>query len=424
VVHSYKDLGSERPEGIELAAITERKFPNDILLISKQTQERLNEIDTLIVGTSSPRRIVNIESSLKEWIPGLDGEVKCETLRGNVNTRIQKLRDGQYHAIVLAHAGLERLALKSDSKAELEKLLEGLDYLLLPASEFPPAASQGALAIEFCPENQPDNHLEKALKSVHCEITASSIKKERKAFQEYGGGCHLAVGVHVFSRKGHFVHIHKGEVDHQAIQLLEQEGFSSSEIPSKRIAVLGKNNPAFKSNHIETDLDKQSSYFCTSQYCIDAIVKTPTQKSLYAAGSMSAKKLVKQGFWVNASADSLGHEEIKTITSSRALNIMDKTDKVVVLSHTKATSPLGNVIGCYEKEFVDVDKSELANLQDAEALYWNSFSHYQHYTSLIPALKDKKHYCGLGKTLDAFSENNIDVTPVYKMSLFKGKSNE
>ena len=68
VVHSYKDLGSERPDGIKLGAVTERKFSNDILLIKKSTVNSLSSLNEIEIGTSSPRRIYNIENALKELV--------------------------------------------------------------------------------------------------------------------------------------------------------------------------------------------------------------------------------------------------------------------------------------------------------------------------------------------------------------------
>src|SRR5687768_11764992 len=110
VIHSYKDLGSERPDGIKLAAVTERRFAHDILIIPQKNVDALkNWNGEFVVGTSSPRRIANITHSLSDYLPGKP-KLRCETLRGNVNTRIRKLKDGDYHAITLALAGIERLA--------------------------------------------------------------------------------------------------------------------------------------------------------------------------------------------------------------------------------------------------------------------------------------------------------------------------
>ncbi|WP_372656006.1 hydroxymethylbilane synthase, partial [Halobacteriovorax sp.] len=110
VVHSYKDLGSDRPEGIKLAAITKRHFAHDILFIKNSTIDKLSEMDNFVVGTSSPRRIVNIEARLKDFLPTDNIKVETKMLRGNVNTRIGKLVSGDYDAIVLALPGIERLA--------------------------------------------------------------------------------------------------------------------------------------------------------------------------------------------------------------------------------------------------------------------------------------------------------------------------
>ena len=164
VVHSYKDLGSDRPEGIQLASITKREYAHDILLIKEDTIAKIQNRDQLIIGTSSPRRIVNIESTLKEYLPYQKAAIHCKTLRGNVNTRIQKLRDGEFDAIVLAYAGLERLASSTESKKTLESLLEGINFMVLPQKAFPSSASQGALAIELA--NTRDDDLVKILKTV------------------------------------------------------------------------------------------------------------------------------------------------------------------------------------------------------------------------------------------------------------------
>lgn len=90
VIHSYKDLGSERPEGIKLAAVTERRFAHDILIIPQKNVEALkNWKGEFVVGTSSPRRIANLTHSLKNYLPG-HPELRCETLRGKRKYTYQK----------------------------------------------------------------------------------------------------------------------------------------------------------------------------------------------------------------------------------------------------------------------------------------------------------------------------------------------
>ena len=157
VVHSYKDLGSVRPEGITLAAVTKRTYANDILLIKNSTIAGLKEKKELIVGTSSPRRMVNLENHLAGFLPlGSHLKVTPKVLRGNVNTRIEKLRNDEYDAIVLALPGIERLALTESSRTELTRLLNGMNFMILPESAFPSSAAQGALGIE-CAKTRSDN---------------------------------------------------------------------------------------------------------------------------------------------------------------------------------------------------------------------------------------------------------------------------
>src|SRR5881394_1133777 len=127
-VHSLKDLPTELPGGFEIAAITERQDPRDAFCSRKYSSiEGLPQ--GARVGTSSLRR----QAQLKAIRPDLD----IHPLRGNVDTRLRKLEQGEYDAIILASAGLKRL-----DKTELVKQI-------LPAEIMCPAAGQGALAIEI-----------------------------------------------------------------------------------------------------------------------------------------------------------------------------------------------------------------------------------------------------------------------------------
>ena len=416
VVHSYKDLGSDRPEGIELASITERKYANDILLIRKATIPTINTKSIFNVGTSSPRRIVNTESSLKEFLPGAGErlEVKCSMLRGNVNTRIQKLQDGNYDAIILALAGLERLANKEDSKKELIKLLEGLTFMVMPQKDFPSSASQGALAIEYN-GIRADKELLKILQSVHCKKTQNEVKNERALFQTYGGGCHLAVGINTHAHKEFLIDIEKGVYNETPIQKIKLHGVDYKEITNiKTLLPIGDKDTVVLKDLIPVKLIDNHSYFVTSSYCLHAL-EGLEDSFLFASGSRTMKKIVKLSKWVNASADSLGHEEIAKILDSRAVQIMLKSKEITVLSHDQAHSPIGEVVPCYTRKI----SSATPDLKEADAIYWSSFYQYKAYLEKDSSVKNKVFLCGLGKTYDQFKENGIKVTPFASMKHLK-----
>ncbi len=166
-VHSLKDVPMDLPEGFVLGAITAREDPRDALVA--------NEHDTLdalpehaVVGTSSLRR----EAQLRERHPRL----RIESLRGNVNTRLRKLDDGGYTAIVLAAAGLKRLGLGLRIRA------------LLDPDESLPAPGQGALAIE-CRSDRPD--VIAALKPLVDPATTLATAAERAFSRALGGSCQM-----------------------------------------------------------------------------------------------------------------------------------------------------------------------------------------------------------------------------------------
>ncbi len=429
VVHSYKDLGSERPEGITLAAVTKRTYAHDILLIKEETIPKIKNRTEFIVGTSSPRRIVNIEKNLADFLPkGKNAVVKTKMLRGNINTRIQKLRDGEFDAIVLALPGIERLALGGPSVDELKKLLSGLNFMILPQSVFPSSASQGALGIE-CKKERPDNgELLKKLSLLQDARTKEEVSRERLAFNEYGGGCHLAVGINVkklkFDNHTFFLHNHQGVLEEKAVSLFQLEG---RELPSFAIAPKvfnghPSNDELIIKKNIPLTLDPGLHLYITSKYCIDA-VSGAHPKSLWAAGTKTMKDLAALGYWVNATADAIGDEEIRSLRASRAVAMMTDTIKpLIVLSNDEAKSTLSEaeVLACYKREINPHVSSEFkTQILKTEVFYWTSFFQYEAYVKHFPEIKDRMHACGVGKTFDLFNKFHIPVHPMAGMEEFK-----
>ncbi len=436
VIHSYKDLGSVRPEGIKLAAITERRFAHDILLIPQSTIEQLKDWKgEFIVGTSSPRRIANLTHSLLKFLPHLKHlgtTLHCETLRGNVNTRIKKLREGQYHAITLALAGLERLATGEKSQIELKELLDGLNYFILPQSIFPSAASQGALGIEMHAERNDNGKLAAILNQLNHKTTIEEVTRERDAFKSYGGGCHLAVGIHVKKIGEHFLHVHSGEVDGTRIDKKWLEGYKTPAIEKKKKIFVGL--PKGEREDIVYDeylakiseshqVPLQSQHiFVTSKHTIPTLMAShaSTAQGIWAAGTKSAKELCEHGVWVNGTSDSLGTQDLLDLKHSKALKMIHSNidQKWFILSHHEATSDLGQVIGCYKRVPQKVSDSFSLRLKEVGACLWTSIYQYREYLNQYPFLKDAQHFCGLGKTWQEFQKAGVNVTPVASMQDF------
>ncbi len=169
-VHSLKDVPMHMPEGFVLAAIGEREDPHDAFVSNKY--ENLAALpEGSVVGTSSLRR----ESQLRARFPHLD----VKPLRGNVQTRLRKLDEGQYAAIILAAAGLKRLGLG----ARIRGIITSEDSL--------PAVGQGALGFE-CRSDRVD--MIELLQSLNHPETAACVLAERAMSRSLGGSCQVPLG--------------------------------------------------------------------------------------------------------------------------------------------------------------------------------------------------------------------------------------
>ncbi len=169
-VHSMKDVPMDLPEGFVLAAITEREDPRDALVSNRYRS--LAELPAgARVGTSSLRR----QAQIRAAYPGL----AVDTLRGNVNTRLRKLDEGQYDAIILAAAGLKRLGLGSRITA------------LLSPEESLPAVGQGALGVETLTVRADIAALLACLDDAE---TAACVRAERAMSRALQGGCQAPIG--------------------------------------------------------------------------------------------------------------------------------------------------------------------------------------------------------------------------------------
>ncbi len=186
-VHSMKDVPTELPKGLEISIVSDREDPRDALIIKKDILENIkkqvdinkikNPLDLLPknakVGTSSLRR----KALLKKYRPDLI----IEDLRGNVDTRLKKLEEGKYDAIILASAGLKRLGFENKITA------------YLPEDLFIPAICQGILGIET---RIKDTETLKYIKHINSKKAYYESLLERAFLKEVEGGCQVPLGCH------------------------------------------------------------------------------------------------------------------------------------------------------------------------------------------------------------------------------------
>jgi hydroxymethylbilane synthase len=183
-VHSLKDLPTILPDELTISAICEREDPRDALVLSSHLESANASLGSLseraVVGTSSQRRLAQLKV--------LRPDIVVKDVRGNVDTRLRKLDEGQYDALILASAGLRRLGLHARISAAIS------------TDEMLPAVGQGAVAIE----TRSDNEFAISMVSkLDHEETRIACLAERSLLRTLGGGCQFPIAAHaiVYNRE-------------------------------------------------------------------------------------------------------------------------------------------------------------------------------------------------------------------------------
>ena len=185
-VHSHKDLETSQPKGLKVAAVSDRENPCELLLMNKSAHNPNAPWELkkkAIVGTSSARR--------KSQLLAIRSDVEIKDLRGNIPTRVAKLKSGQYDAILIAKAGALRLNLD----------LSDLISLDLTPDEFVPAPAQGVLALQIRTQ---DKELDEILQKINDHQIQKLVGLEREVLALMDGGCQLPLGVYCDNR---YVHV-------------------------------------------------------------------------------------------------------------------------------------------------------------------------------------------------------------------------
>lgn len=184
-VHSCKDLPTTYPDGLTIAAYSKRANPFDILLIRKESVDASKVLklkEHAVVGTSSARRKAQLAAFRPDFV--------LQDLRGNVPTRVRKLSEENYDAIVLASAGLERLNID----------LSAFEKVELKAPMFIPAPAQGVLAFQI---RENDEELRQVCTLLMDEDSTHIAKIERQVLHDFEGGCQMPLGVYAEQIDGH-----------------------------------------------------------------------------------------------------------------------------------------------------------------------------------------------------------------------------
>lgn len=221
-VHSMKDLPTSMPEGLVISAVSYREDPSDWLIIRPDAldEERLLKLKLqAVVGTSSARRKAQLLDFRKD--------IELKDIRGNVPTRLRKLDEGEFDAIMLAGAGINRLEID----------VSRYTVIRFDPREFVPAPAQGVLAFQA---NEDDLPTRRILARLHDREVAKAIKVERKTLKLLEGGCQMPVGIYCrVDQMGNFhVWAAKATAWDAPLQRVQLSSSTSAGLPEKVVEAL------------------------------------------------------------------------------------------------------------------------------------------------------------------------------------------
>jgi len=405
VVHSWKDLPLESRSGTLIAATLPRADSRDLLLLKQESLKQVLSSKTARIFSSSPRRAHNLTGFFKSFLPsGEINNINFESIRGNVPTRVLKLFESEScDGLIVAKAALDRLLSSrndqfKDTRSQLHRHLDKCLWMILPVSENPTAAAQGALAIEIRKES---TDLLEILTLINCETTFQAVQEERKILGEYGGGCHQKIGVHVMPRNyGKILSLKgltdRGETldrwklipnahDHQKIR------FHPSEVWPLDL----KETDIFSREPLQASpppkLAERALFIAKAEALPTDWKISPDKTLVWAAGLETWRKLAKRGLWVNGCQESLGESDPLLPQET-----FGKPPRWLKMSHQSGFR--GDMELCPTYKLVP--KTGLPALDGKKCFYWTSFSLFQEALKQYPEIKHAQHACGPGNTYE------------------------
>lgn len=384
-VHSFKDLPTEMPRGTRIAGALPRADARDVLLIRRDVAvERPPQLRVL---SSSPRRAWLLGDVLPSLLPWPIETVDALPVRGNIETRLRKLVEGQGHALVVAKAALDRLlgfGAPFDNDATIIRgLLDQCRWMVMPMREFPWAPAQGAIALEVR-DHAPE--YDAILQAVICARTTGAVRFEREVLEQSGGGCHQALGAAVLETPfGRVVSIRSREGNVSRWELHGDGSAFPRTTPDRVWPRRDEGNSAIRTP-IEIPQPPGNAFRVSRADALPRTWSVPQDAVVWAAGSVTWRRLAARGVWVNGCADGLGDDEAPPIEAlaGRVLEWID-------LTHDGAARP--DAIATYH---VDVPLPD--DLASRSHFFWSSGDVFLKALNRWPSIRDAWHASGPGRT--------------------------
>ena len=396
VVHSFKDLPVKHSKKSKFICLN-RDDPRDVLLIKKKSIHR----SSLTIATSSPRRRFYLRH-LREFLP--NKKFKSNSIRGNITTRLEKIiLSNKHDGVFMAKAAIDRVfqygqKINNKEFQKFRKYFNQFEYIILPLSNFPAAAAQGCIALEYSAKNR---KLDNILQSINDPHSFYQAQLERKFLSQWGGGCALDIGVTVESFLDQQILFARGK-DENTKKYFHEKKYLSKPRTKKVKYIFPSNLKNYKMfNREPLPLKKDLSHKHILATRTENLPKSKISKAgfLGTAGVTSWRKFNKIGVKVNYSFDGFGEnyrpiESYYTQSKSKPIKLTYKKNKV-----SNSFQPFAHY-----QLVPSLNEQTIDNLFLAESFYWMSYSAFKLAIQLRPDILNKKNACGPGNTYQEISK--------------------
>ena len=384
-VHSFKDLPTDMPSGTRIAGALPRGDARDVVLIRKAVvDERPSQLRIL---SSSPRRAWLLSESVPQLLPWPVHGTEAVAVRGNIETRLRKLVEGNEHGLVVAKAALDRLLgfgapFERDADA-VRSLLDQCRWMVLPMREFPWAPAQGALALEVAVTR---TDLADVIAPIVCERTTRAVLHERRILDEQGGGCHQALGAAVLEKPyGRVVSIRARDRG-MCVWELQGEPHAFPRTTMDRVWPRRDEGGAAARSAVPVAQPHADAFRVARADAWPDGWSAAERTIVWAAGTTTWRRLAARGLWVNGCADGLGDDEAPQVEVLAGRQL-----QWVHLTHDR--SDRGDALATYHVDPVLPD-----DLPARSHFYWTSGDAFLRAVERWPSIREGWHASGPGRT--------------------------
>ncbi len=408
-VHSLKDMSAQHYFSHDAFAIVDRDDPRDVAIFNPNILLKIKSGKPLIIGTCSPRRESMATTFLRQALPQLSESIRIGTqsIRGNVESRLEQLHHGQYDGTILATAGLNRL-LRSEAGTYIRYLLTDKRIMILPLIECTPAPCQGAIVVEAHPGNPAMVALLRKInnKELHHEVTI-----EKHEALKYGTGSFQQFGVTTISTTQGKKIVYAAGKDAMGNTFSKWSGLPEIDVAERKIVstsdYLGS---LFTYSYLKPILKiPEPVVFISTHKAVqqDEVIDLVRTKRVWTSGTRTWIELAKRGIWVEGSTDGLGLESLKDIITQPMINICP--EDIHIITHKDGASHwLGK--GWKATFTYSITKKENPILEEtiakAEIIFWTSIHLYLHYRHVLS--DTVLHLAPSGETATLLKQHGIN----------------